>query len=86
VVRAGRELQLPFGLSDINKAMASSISDIKKRRGRPPKAGGIDPGVFVRLPTLVLTRLDAWATKQDVSRSEAIRRLVEAGLRRRPKV
>jgi hypothetical protein len=71
--------------SDISKAMPSSISDIKKRRGRPPKAGGIDPGVFVRLPTNVLMRLDAWATKQDVTRSEAIRQLIEAGLKRRPK-
>jgi hypothetical protein len=71
--------------SDINKVMPSSISDIKKRRGRPPKAGGVDPGVFVRLPTSVLSRLDTWATKQDISRSEAIRRLIEAGLKRRPK-
>jgi len=61
--------------------MPSSISDIKKKRGRPPKAGGVDPGVFVRLPPPVLGKLDAWATKQDVTRSEAIRRLVELGLK-----
>jgi hypothetical protein len=61
--------------------MPSSISDIKKKRGRPPKPGGVDPGVFVRLPAQVLDALDVWADKQDVTRSEAIRRLVELGLK-----
>jgi hypothetical protein len=65
--------------------MSSSISDIKKRRGRPPKAGGVDPGVFVRLPAPALGKLDAWAAKQEVSRSEAIRRLVELGLKTKGK-
>jgi hypothetical protein len=66
--------------------MARSISDIKKsRRGRPPKLGGADPGIFTRLPPETLRALDAHAAKSDITRSEAVRRLIEAGLKRRPK-
>jgi hypothetical protein len=60
--------------------MARSISDIKKTRGRPPKPGGADPGVFVRLPPAVLAALDKYAAKIGATRSEALRQLIEAGL------
>jgi hypothetical protein len=59
--------------------MKKSIKVASKRRGRP-STGGRDPGVHVRLPETMLATLDAWAASQDVSRSEAIRRLVELGL------
>lgn len=60
--------------------MRPSISVNQKRgRGRPPT--GRDPAVTTRLPEKVIAAVDAWAERNSVgSRSEAIRRLVEAGL------
>ncbi|MGY4567534.1 ribbon-helix-helix protein, CopG family [Bradyrhizobium sp. USDA 3256] len=53
----------------------------KKKRGRPP-SGGRDPGVHIRLPEEMIEAIDAYSTTQSVSRSEAIRRLVEIGLKK----
>jgi hypothetical protein len=53
----------------------------KKKVGRP--ATGRDPAVTVRLPSL--SEVEAWATARDLSRSEAIRRLVELGLKAKGK-
>ena len=39
----------------------------------------------MRLPALLSKAIDKWAEVVGVSRSEAIRRLIEAGLKRRPK-
>jgi hypothetical protein len=52
----------------------------KKSRGRPAgvKYAGTIPARF-KIGAVKL--LDAWAKKHDVSRSEAIRRLVEMGLK-----
>ena len=50
----------------------------KKRRGRP--ATGKDPHVAARMPPDLIAEVEAWATANDASRSEAIRRLVELGL------
>ena len=63
--------------------MAKSIRDIpKKVRGRPPTGGRRD-GVLVRFEPEQLQELDAWIAKQEnePSRPEAIRRLVELGLK-----
>ena len=63
--------------------MAKSITDIpKKQRGRPPTGGRRD-GVLVRLEPSQFTALDKWISKTDahLSRPEAIRRLVEIGLK-----
>jgi hypothetical protein len=51
----------------------------KKRMGRPrgTKFSGTIPA---RFEPETVAALDAWAVAQDVSRSEAIRRLVELGL------
>lgn len=60
-----------------------SIRDIpKKKRGRPP-TGGRREGVLVRLEPDQLEALDKWAAKQSdaLSRPEAIRQLVEIGLK-----
>jgi Ribbon-helix-helix protein, copG family len=56
----------------------------KKSMGRPPgiKYGGTIPARF-EIPTM--EALDAWAEKHDVNRSEAIRRLVELGLKAKSK-
>jgi hypothetical protein len=64
--------------------MAKSIPVASKRRGRPP-SGGRDPGVHVRLPEKMLSTVDAWAVSKEVTRSEAIRRLVEIGLKAKKK-
>ena len=53
----------------------------KKGRGRP--ATGRDPVTAIRLSKEMRAAVDTWATKQDdaPTRSEAIRRLVELGLK-----
>lgn len=52
----------------------------KKSMGRPPgiKYGGTIPA---RFEIATMEALGAWAEKNGVSRSEAIRRLVELGLK-----
>jgi hypothetical protein len=57
----------------------------KKRRGRP--ATGRDPVTAIRLSKELRETVDKWAGKQDdqPGRSEAIRRLVELGLKAKPK-
>jgi hypothetical protein len=52
----------------------------KKKRGRPP-SGGRDPGVHIRLPESMLATIDARSAEEGTNRSEAIRRLVELGLK-----
>jgi hypothetical protein len=42
--------------------------------------------VAFRPPAELVEAIDAWVAAADVSHSEAIRRLIEAGLKRRPKV
>ena len=60
--------------------MAKSISEIQKaKRGRP--ATGRNPAVTVRLPDATIAKLDAHATANEITRAEAIRRLVELGLK-----
>jgi hypothetical protein len=55
----------------------------KKSRGRPAgsKYGETIPA---RLEPVTVASLDAWAASHNVSRSEAIRRLVELGLKVKP--
>jgi len=52
----------------------------KKSRGRP---AGIkySETIPVRLEPAAVANLDAWAASHEISRSEAIRRLVELGLK-----
>jgi len=61
--------------------MAKQTVLAKKRRGPVPTGKGVQ--VVVRMQPAPLSALDAWITKQkDVpSRPEAIRRLVELGLK-----
>jgi len=49
-----------------------------KRRGRP--ATGKDPLVSSRLPRSMIDQVEAWAVRNNATRSEAIRSLVEIGL------
>jgi metal-responsive CopG/Arc/MetJ family transcriptional regulator len=58
--------------------MAKSAKEKPKKRGRP--ATGKDPFVGVRLPAEMIEALNSRAAAEGVSRSEAIRRLIENGL------
>jgi hypothetical protein len=58
--------------------MMKSIKVEPKRRGRP--ATGKDPLLTTRAPRETISAIEAWASKNGVTRSEAIRRLVELGL------
>jgi hypothetical protein len=58
--------------------MAKSVKVKPKKRGRP--ATGKDPLVGARLPPDLIKAIDAWAARNETTRSEAIRRLVELAL------
>lgn len=59
--------------------MKKSIKVVpKKRRGRP--ATGRDPHIAARMPVELIAEVEAWASVNDATRSEAFRRLVEIGL------
>jgi hypothetical protein len=62
--------------------MAKSIKDNTKKRGRPVTTGK-GTLIGVRLLRDPLAKLDAWIERQDdpMTRPEAIRRLVEIGLK-----
>jgi metal-responsive CopG/Arc/MetJ family transcriptional regulator len=55
-------------------------------RLRRPKGSGRHPVVPVRLPPELIDVIDKLAAKTKCSRSGLIRQLIEAGLKRRPKV
>lgn len=58
--------------------MSKSINDNRKKRGRP--ATGLDPMWGVRFPADQREVIDAWAKENSITRAEAIRRLVHAGV------
>jgi hypothetical protein len=62
--------------------MTKSIRDIAKKRVGRPKTTGLGTGIMVRGHEDFLRPLDAWIAKQkdQPSRPEAIRRLVELAL------
>ena len=57
---------------------------VRKKRGRP--ATGQDPTTSIRLSTELRALIDEWAAQhpEKLTRTEAIRRLVELGLKARP--
>jgi hypothetical protein len=59
--------------------MKKSISVKRKKRGRP--ATGTDPLYGVRIPEELMVRIEQWAKANVATRSEAIRKLVEIGLK-----
>jgi hypothetical protein len=61
------------------------INDIENKRGRGRPATDATP-VLVRMPPIVIAKLDAWIEHQGeaISRPDAIRRLVEIGLNTTP--
>jgi hypothetical protein len=61
--------------------MVKSIKVIpKKKRGPGRPATGRDPVMTMRLPMTLRAAVDQWATTNKMSRSEAIRALIERGL------
>jgi hypothetical protein len=56
------------------------VTPKKRGRGRPP-SGGRDPIVTLRMPPALIANAKAWGEANDLGRSEAIRRLVELGLK-----
>jgi hypothetical protein len=62
--------------------MRESIKVRSKRKpGRP--ATGKDPLFAVRMPVELMASVEAWAKRDELTRSEAIRRLIELGLKAR---
>jgi hypothetical protein len=60
--------------------MAKSIKvDQKKKRGRPATGRGLM--VSSRMPEEIVAAVDGWADQNGTTRSDAIRRLVEIGLK-----
>ena len=59
----------------------STVSNIRKKRIGRPAVNAVP--VLVRIPPAEIEPIDAWASKQKgpISRPEAIRRLVEIGLK-----
>jgi hypothetical protein len=79
----GGRFQLPSGSPFLyNSYMVGSRVNVKQKRkpGRP--ATGQTPLVAFRPPVELTKAIDAWAADRGVSRSEAMRLLIEAGLRR----
>jgi hypothetical protein len=64
-------------------ARSISVKQKKKPLGRPPT--GVTPLVAFRPPVELVEAIDKWAAASGMSRSEAMRQLIEAGLKRRPK-
>ena len=61
--------------------MTKSNTVVQKKRGRP--ATGSDPIVQIRMPEGLIEQVEAWARHQKTSRSDAVRRLVELGLKKK---
>src|ERR1700738_4740168 len=81
----GRKFTLPLGLNFWYYIFIAKSNNVlpKNRRGRP--ATGRDPVTAIRLSIELRESVDAWAAKQPGApgRSEAIRRLIELGLKAR---
>lgn len=67
--------------------MGKSIKDIQKRGPGRPYTGGRKPPHLVRMDDALTATIDDWRKMQDdqPSRPEAIRRLVELGLKAKAK-
>ncbi len=62
-------------------APAKKAASRPKRMGRPPKPGGRDPVVTGRVSSRVIEAMEAWAEKNGLTKSAAMAKLIEAGLR-----
>ncbi len=66
------------------------VSRKPAKMGRPRKPGGRDVLIAGRLPVPIAMALDLYADRTGLTRSQAVRRLIESGLRatlrRRPEL
>jgi hypothetical protein len=71
----------------MKKTIPKSWGGRRPGAGRPATGKDPDPGTTIRLPPDLKTAIDAWRRKQDdlPTRSEAIRRLIELGLKAKQK-
>jgi hypothetical protein len=67
-----------------NVLKSSGTSPNLRLRGRP-FSGGRDPKITIRMPQALIDQADAWGVVNDMGRSEAIRRLLELGLKAKGK-
>jgi hypothetical protein len=67
----------------MKKAIPKTVGGKRPGAGRP--ATGKDPTRTIRLSDEFVATIDAWAEAQGATRSEAIRRLVELGLKAKGK-
>jgi hypothetical protein len=69
----------------LNTIMGKSTNIVKQKRlrGRPIEIGdkGANQFVGLRLTSALLESIDKWAADNDLSRSEAVRTLIERGLK-----
>ena len=65
---------------EVNKGKPKKIDPKETRTRAPPRPGGRDPVVAVRLPPAIVAEVDLVAEKDGVGRSEAMRRLLEDAL------
>jgi hypothetical protein len=65
--------------------MGKSTIKVDQKRGRGRPATGRDPLVSSRIPAGIVDEIDQWAQKNETTRSDAIRRLVEIGLKAKGK-
>jgi hypothetical protein len=65
--------------------MGKSTIKVDQKRGRGRPATGRDPMVSSRIPAGIVDEIDQWAQKNETTRSDAIRRLVEIGLKAKTK-
>jgi hypothetical protein len=64
--------------------MDQSIAVHQKKRGRGRPATGRDPLLSARVPDAVRERVDRYAAEREITRSEAVRELLETALDQRP--
>jgi hypothetical protein len=64
----------------MKKATAKNVGGRRPGAGRP--ATGRDPVRAIRLSDEFIAKVERWAESNNVGRSEAIRRLVELGLKK----
>ncbi len=57
------------------------VKSAKKKRKPGPKPTGKTPVITLRLSAPLTARLDLWAARKGYSRSEAIRVMIEMGLK-----
>jgi hypothetical protein len=55
-------------------------SKVAKKMGRPRRPDGRDPIMTFRLPARLVARLDQRAKKEQITRSAALRNLIERAL------